>query len=141
MILELHSLLRSPSVLVFLSRHIIEAHLCLPCWEMMDDPCFRLQFYYPTANKVPKIDTMRMFPNRWVRTCLAFNTVSGLVQWVARGELVDNSTFSGITNNAPTDLTGKVVLVVDYNTVGESWVPSSNKLTKLEIYASALLCC
>ena len=38
------------------------------------------QFHYPVAQKFAKIDTMRMFPNQWVRSCLAFNTMSGSVQ-------------------------------------------------------------
>ena len=68
----------------------------------------------------------------------SLNTVSGLVQWVARGELVDNSTFSEITNNAPTDLSGKLILGSVYYTVGAYWRQLGNKLTKLEIYSSAL---
>ena len=37
------------------------------------------QFVYPSANKVAKIDTMRLFPNRWVRSCLALNQRSARV--------------------------------------------------------------
>ena len=96
------------------------------------------KFYYPVAQEFANMDTMRMFPNQWVRSCLAFNTLSGLVQWVARGELVDNSTIAGITNNVPKDLSGKVVLGSHYYTNVAKWVQSSNKLTKLEIFSSAL---
>ena len=88
------------------------------------------QFYYPVAIQFAKMDTVRMFPNQWVRSCLAFNTLSGSVQWVARGELVDNSTFSEITNNAPTDLSGKLILGSLYFTIGAYWKQLSNKLTK-----------
>ena len=95
-------------------------------------------FYYPTLNQYAKTNTMRMFPNQWVRSCIALNTVSGLVQWVARGELMDNRTFPEITNNVPTDLSGKVILGSCYFTTDAVWVQSSNKLTKLEIFSSAL---
>ena len=74
------------------------------------------QFFYPVPNQWAKIDTMRMFPNQWVRSCLAFNTLSGFIQWVVQGELVDNSTVTGITNNIPTDLSGKVILGSFYTT-------------------------
>ena len=74
------------------------------------------RFYDRVASQFAKSDTLRIFPNQWVRSCLAFNTSSGLVQWVARGELVDNSTIAGITNNVPKDLSGKVVLGSFYST-------------------------
>ena len=96
------------------------------------------QFYYPTNNEWAKIDTMQMFPRQWVRSCLALNTMSGLVQWVARGQLVDNSTLAGITNNVPIDLSGKVILGTYYFTASAKWVQTSNKLTKFEIFSSAL---
>ena len=32
------------------------------------------QFSYPVHNQKPKSDTMRMFPNQWVRSCLALDT-------------------------------------------------------------------
>ena len=96
------------------------------------------QFYYATPNQNVKFDTMRMFPNQWVRSCLALDTLSGLVQWVARGELVDNSTLAGITNNVPTDLSGKLILGSVYFTFRVKWQLSRNKLTKLEIFSSTL---
>ena len=85
------------------------------------------KFYYSVQNQLAKIDTMWMFPNKWVRSCLALNTISGSVQWVARGELVDNSTIAGITKNVPKDLSGKVVLGSFYSTRWAKWVQSSNK--------------
>ena len=98
----------------------------------------RKQFYYPVPNQWVKIDTVRMFPHHWVRSCLALNTLSGLVQWVARGKLVDNSTLTQLTNNVPKDLRGKIILGSDYFSYKAKWISSSNKLTKLEIFSSAL---
>ena len=37
------------------------------------------RFYDRVAGKFAKSDTIRMFPNQWVRICLAFNTSSGFV--------------------------------------------------------------
>ena len=93
------------------------------------------QFFYPVQNQFAKVETMRAFPNQWVRSCLALNTESGLVQWVAQGELMDNNTLTGITNNVPTNLSDKVVLGSYYL---RGWHPSSNKFTKLEIFSTAL---
>ena len=96
-------------------------------------------FYYPVQNQFLRIETLWMFPNQWVRSCLALNTISGSVQWVARGELVDNSTLVGITNNVPTDLSGKVILGTRFFiTAAKWWTYSSSKLTKLDIFSSAL---
>ena len=41
------------------------------------------KFYYTGANQYANLDTEPVFPNEWVRSCLALNTLSGLVQWVA----------------------------------------------------------
>ena len=96
------------------------------------------KFYYPVHNRWAKMDTMWMFPNQWVRSCLALKTLSGSVQWVARGELVDNGTLPGISKNVPTNLSSKVILGTFYKTADSWWEPSSNKVTKLEIFSSAL---
>ena len=87
---------------------------------------FGKRFRYMRFNRFGKIDTFPVFPNQWVRSCLSLNTVTGSVQWVARGELVDNSTIHEITSNVPTDLKEKVKLENFY------------KLANLEIYSSAL---
>ena len=38
------------------------------------------KFYYTGANQYANLDTVPVFPNEWVRSCLALNTLSGLVQ-------------------------------------------------------------
>ena len=82
------------------------------------------QFYYPQQNHVAQLDTVRVFANQWFRSCFAFNTMSGLVQFVLRGELIDNSTLEGITNNVPTDLSGKVIFGSYYLATRAKWYPS-----------------
>ena len=96
------------------------------------------KFKYPEAKLYVKLDTLPVFPNEWVHSCLALNTLSGLVQWVARGQLVDNSTFAEITEskNIPKDLTGKLILGVVFNTFDQKWLQKSNKVTNLNL----LLC-
>ena len=98
------------------------------------------KFFYEGANQYAHLDTVPIFPNEWVRSCLALNTVSGLVQWVARGELVDNSTFAVIaeSKDIPKDLTGKLILGASFNTVAQKWNQKVNKVTNLNIFSSAL---
>ena len=93
------------------------------------------RFWY--YNHFGNLDTMPVFPNQWVKSCIALNTVSGLVQWVARGVLVDNSTAPGITDSKriPTDLTGKIILGAFHY---QKWLSRSNKVTNLNIFSSAL---
>ena len=75
---------------------------------------FDKMYFYTNANRFVEVETITVFPNQWIRSCIAFDTVAGLVQWVARGELVGNDTFvfAGISNstNVVTDLAGKLFL-------------------------------
>ena len=99
------------------------------------------KFFYAGANQFVNLDTLPVFPNEWARTCLAFNTVSGLVQctalqWVARGELVDNSTFAEIKDQKY--LTGKIILGAHYHPYVAKWLQISNKVTNVNIFSSSL---
>ena len=77
---------------------------------------------YRVKNLFVENTTAWMFPQQWVRSCLALNTVSGLVQCVSRGELLDNRTLSGITTNVPTDLSDKLILGSYYwRTINGKW--------------------
>ena len=53
-----------------------------------------------------------IFPHQWVRSCLAINTESGLLQWVVDGTLVEDSIIDEIKDpiNRPTNLVGKMIL-------------------------------
>ena len=97
------------------------------------------KFKYPGANQFVNHDTVPVFPNEWVRSCIALNITSGFVQWVARGDLVDNRTFAGIaeSKSIPKDLKGKLILGVFYDH-SQQWCQQSNKVTNLHIFASAL---
>ena len=39
----------------------------------------------------------QVFPNQWVRSCWAFDTVSGMIQWVVDGKLIENNTIPVLT--------------------------------------------
>ena len=49
---------------------------------------------------------------QWVRSCMAINTESGLLQWVVDGALVENNIVDQIkdTMNRPTNLVGNLIL-------------------------------
>ena len=95
------------------------------------------KFFYAGANQFVNLDTLPVFPNEWVRTCLALNTVSGLAQWVARGELVDNSTFAGMAESNK-DLISKLILGAFFSAQSQKWRQKHTKVTNLNIFSSAL---
>ena len=79
-----------------------------------------------------------VFPQSWVRSCLAVSTYSGLVQWVAEGEVVTNRTYEVLTQEGvfPQALAGKLLLgIFEY---GGQWYASSGKISNLNIFSSAL---
>ena len=53
-----------------------------------------------------------VFPYQWVRSCMAINTESGLVQWVVDGTIVENKIIEELKNplNRPTNLDGNLIL-------------------------------
>ena len=53
-----------------------------------------------------------IFPHQWVRSCMAINTESGLLQWVVDGTLVENNVIDEIKDpmNRPTNLVGNLIL-------------------------------
>ena len=68
------------------------------------------------------------FPQSWVRSCLAVSTYSGLVQWVAEGELVTNRTLEVLTQEGvlPQALAGKLLLgTLEYGVSGTQAVGRS----------------
>ena len=79
-----------------------------------------------------------VFPNQWVRSCMAVDTVSGMIQWVVDGNLVENRTMDVLKDSKlPKDLNGKLILGAYQFTTNKWWV-FSNKLTNLNIFASLL---
>ena len=89
-------------------------------------------------NNLASVPTMPVFPHQWVRSCIALNTLSGLVQWVVDGLLMEHNTLTDIkdSKNMPTDLTGKIILGV--NQWASKWAAYRSKVTNLNIFSSAL---
>ena len=48
------------------------------------------------TTRVAKGKTAIVFPNKWVRSCMAIHTVSGMIQWVVDGSLVENNTIDAL---------------------------------------------
>ena len=86
-----------------------------------------------TSKRIPTI-----FPNRWVRSCMAIDTVSGMIQWVVDGNLVENNTIAVLKDaKLPINLNGKMILGAS-QTSTKSWWVMSNKLTNLNIFSYLL---
>ena len=90
--------------------------------------------YVSTSRSVPLI-----FPNQWVRSCLAANTESGLLRWVVNGKLLEETTTETLKENSgqkPKSLAGK--LLIGPNKWIAGWTANSNKVTNLNIFTSIL---
>ena len=94
------------------------------------------RFFY--NNNWASVERMPVFPNQWVRSCIALNTASGLVQWVVDGILMENNTLADIkdSKNLPTDLTGKIILGAWQ--WASKWAAYRSEVTNLNIFSSAL---
>ena len=81
-----------------------------------------------------------VFAHQWVRSCIAVNTESGLLQWVVDGALVENATVAQVkdSKNKPSDLTGKIVLGTWQWNGSKKWETTSNRVTNLNVYSTAL---
>ena len=104
--------------------------------QLLSAMMFDVRLY---ATKVVSGKIPPVFPYQWVRSCMAINVTSTMIQWVVDGRLVENSTIDVLKNssNMPTDLSGKIFLGAwQYPT--ESWLVFSNKFTNLNIFSSVL---
>ena len=69
----------------------------------------RIYFQETTKSAVGKIPPL--FPNQWIKSCLAMNTTSGFITWVVEGVLIMNVTSDELSNSTsrPKDLGKKLV--------------------------------
>ena len=82
-----------------------------------------------------------VFAYQWVRSCMAVNSESGLLQWVVDGILIENATVPHLreTKIKPTDLTGKIVLGAWQQSGSKKWTSRiSNQVTNLNIFSTAI---
>ena len=77
-----------------------------------------------------------IFPNQWVRSCMAIDTVSGMINWVVDGKLIESNTNDILKNSTISkNLSGKIILgAVQLPT--RSWFVLSNKLTNLNVFST-----
>ena len=82
--------------------------------------------------------TPPLFPNQWIKSCMAINTTSGLIHWVVDGFLVliTNSEEMKDSLDLSKDLTTKLVLGAKF--YGGHWHASNHKVTNLNIFSSFL---
>ena len=98
-----------------------------------------LKIYYlqgtsePVNGKIPPL-----FPNQWTRSCMAINTISGLIHWVVEGTLVMTTISEEVKNskNRPKNLSNKLVLGA--RAYAGIWYAPSQEVTNLNIFSSAL---
>ena len=90
-----------------------------------------------------KVKLPPVFAHQWVRSCMAIDSESGLLQWVVDGVLVHNATLELLRNNSankPKDLTGKIVLGAFQSGSSKKWQDTwlSNQVANLNIFSSIL---
>ena len=79
-----------------------------------------------------------VFANQWVKSCMAIDTFSGMIQWVVDGNLVQNKTVIAPKDfTIPNNLNGKIILGA-YQTQVKLWWVLSGKLTNLNIFSGLL---
>ena len=79
-----------------------------------------------------------VFPEQWLRSCLAVQTDSGRLQWVVDGQVIEDGIFEGIKDIAGKDanLTGRILLGrTKWPSYG--WAEFSDKVAALNIFSSA----
>ena len=90
--------------------------------------------------KLTDVKLLPVFAHQWVRSCMAVDSDSGLLQWVVDGTLVENTTVAHIkdSKNKPTDLTDKIVLGAWQYSGSKKWGAMSNRVTNLNIFSDTL---
>ena len=70
------------------------------CWltlslSLVDD---KTTFYHQltTSAKYADVKLPPVFAHQWVRSCVAINSETGLLQWVVDGTLVENAIFAHV---------------------------------------------
>ena len=90
--------------------------------------------YHKDKTLVPKV-----FPEQWVKSCVAFSLLSGSIKWVIDGNLildVVSETLKKAENLTPTNLTGKIILGAAKSSAG--WKSSRFRITNLNVFSSSL---
>ena len=86
------------------------------------------------GNRLPKV-----FPDQWVKSCLALSLESGSIKLVVDGILIHNitsATLKKAANDSPTNMTGKLIMGAVKFSAG--WKSINFKATSINIFSSAL---
>ena len=97
-----------------------------------------LKIYFQKGSKSVVGEIPPLFPNQWIKSCLAINTTSGLITWVVEGVLILNTTSDELSNSTsrPKDLSKKLMLGA--KSTGGLWGASNSKVTNVNIFSSYL---
>ena len=79
-----------------------------------------------------------VFPQEWLRSCLALSSESGQVHWVVEGEVLVNKTFEVLTEETllPLALDGRLLFgLLQYE---KNWYTSDGRISNVNIFSSAL---
>ena len=71
------------------------------------------------------------FPNQWLRSCMAIDTVSGMINWVVDGDLVANKTIAVLKDSDTSFKLNAKIILGAFQTPSKEWQVYSNKLTNL----------
>ena len=83
---------------------------------------------YTAFGQIPTV-----FPNTWVKSCMAINTTAGSLDWVVEGTPV--LSMKSEFKNFPKSLERKLILGA--TSWGGNWYSVSNKVTNMNIFASS----
>ena len=72
----------------------------------------------------------QLFPNQWIKSCMAVNTTSGLIHWVVEGTLVLAREFVEVKNSKSKNI------ILGSRLYGDYWFAVALKVTNLDIFSS-----
>ena len=93
-----------------------------------------IEYHENGLSRIPKV-----FPNQWLRSCVAFSMLSGSVSLVIDGILVDNTTSDALkkaADKSPPSLAGKIIIGAVKSSAG--WHSISQKVTSINVFSSAM---
>ena len=99
----------------------------------------KLRYYKTLTDIQPTLDPVRIMPNSWYHGCTALDTVSGHMLIVVNGHIMIDQIieeFINSSNERPKSLEGRLSLFKNFNS--GIWYQSRQRLTNLNVYASAL---
>ena len=92
---------------------------------------------FSTWSKKGRYDKLPpMFPNQWVKSCLAVNTSSGSIDWVVEGAAVLSMTTEDMSNRKRIPKKLQKRLILGAMSFENKWFAVSSKVTNLNIFST-----